>query len=79
MQHLMKRYLKMRLQTQIEEITADVDKHKLLISSDRPLAVLSSAVHNGGFKTANKIISIHVPEINDDNCNKKMDDLDKGH
>ena len=73
----MKRYLKMRLQTQIEQITADVDKHKLLISSNRSLAVLSSAVQNGGFKTANKIISIHVPEINDDNCNKKMDDLDK--
>jgi adenosylcobinamide hydrolase len=73
----MGRYLKMRLQTSIEQITADVDKHKLLISSNRPLAVLSSAVHNGGFKTADKIISIHVPEINDDNCNRKMDDLDK--
>ncbi|TRO46080.1 hypothetical protein E2P65_06385 [Candidatus Bathyarchaeota archaeon] len=67
----------MRLQTSIKCITVDVDKHKLLISSNCPLTVLSSAVHNGGFKIANKIISIHVPEINDDNCNRKMDDLDK--
>ena len=73
----MERYLKMRLQTSIECITANVDKHKLLISSNCPLAVLSSAVHNGGFKIANKIISIHVPEINDDNCNKKLNDLDR--
>ncbi len=67
----------MRLQTSIDFVKADVDRHKLLISSERPLAVLSSAVHNGGFRKANKIISIHVPEDNNENCNRNMDDLDK--
>ena len=67
----------MRLQTSIDFVKADVDKHKLLISSERPLDVLSSAVHNGGFKKVNNIISIHVPEDNDDNCNRNIDDLDK--
>ena len=66
-----------RLQTSIDFVKADVDKHKLLISSERPLDVLSSAVHNGGFKKVNNIISIHVPEDNDDNCNRNIDDLDK--
>ena len=67
----------MRLQTSIDFVKADVDKHKLLISSERSLDVLSSAVHNGGFKKVNNIISIHVPEDNDDNCNRNIDDLDK--
>jgi len=66
-----------RLQTFIDFVKADVDKHKLLISSERPFDVLSSAVHNGGFKKVNNIISIHVPEDNDDNCNRNIDDLDK--
>lgn len=73
----MKRCLKVMLKTAIDLVTADVDKHKLLISSARPLTMLSSAVHNGGFKRASKIISIHVPEVNDGNSNRNMDDLDK--
>ena len=73
----MERCLKVRLQTSIDFVKADVDKHKLVISSERPLEVLSSAVHNGGFRKANKIISIHVPEDNDENCSRKMDDFDK--
>ena len=77
MQHLMRRYLKMRLHTSIDFIIADVDKHKLVISSERPLEVLSSAVHNGGFRKANKIISIHVPEDNDENYDRNYEDLDK--
>jgi adenosylcobinamide hydrolase len=67
----------MRLQTSFDFIEAEVDKKKLIISSERPLEVLSSAVLNGGFKTANKIISIHVPEETEENVHKNSDDLDK--
>lgn len=77
MQHFMRRCLKMRLQTSIDFVKADVDKHKLVISSEIPLEVLSSAVHNGGFRKANQIISIHVPEDNDENCGRNLEDLDK--
>jgi adenosylcobinamide hydrolase len=73
----MQKVSRVKLQTSIDFIKADVDKHKLLISSEKPLAILSSAVHNGGFTKAKTIISIHVPEQNDENCNRKMDDLDK--
>ena len=67
----------MILETSIDFIKASVDKHKLLISSERPLEILSSAVLNGGFTTANNIISIHVPEENEENSDRDMDDLDK--
>lgn len=69
--------LKMKLNTSIDSVTAEVDQHRLLLKSNRPLIVLSSAVHNGGFTKANAIISIHVPEINDENNNRALDDLDK--
>ena len=77
MYHVMQKVSRVKLQTSIDFVKADVDKHKLLISSEKPLAILSSAVHNGGFTKAKTIISIHVPEQNDENCNRKMDDLDK--
>jgi adenosylcobinamide hydrolase len=67
----------MKLQTSFDFVRAEVDKKKLVISSERPLEVLSSAVLNGGFKTANKIISIHVPEENEENTQKTSEDLDK--
>ena len=67
----------MRLQTSIDFVEAEVGKNKLVISSERPLEVLSSAVLNGGFTTANKIISIHVPEDNEENIHKSAEDLDK--
>jgi adenosylcobinamide hydrolase len=67
----------MRLQTPFDFIRAEVDKSKLVISSEIPLDVLSSAVLNGGFTTANKIISIHVPEENEENVQENSDDLDK--
>jgi iron complex transport system ATP-binding protein len=67
----------MKLQTSIDFIKAEVDKNKLVISSERPLEVLSSAVLNGGFTKANKIISIHVPLYNEENVNKNAEDLDK--
>jgi adenosylcobinamide amidohydrolase len=67
----------MKLNTSIDSVTADVDQHRLVVKSARPLTVLSSAVHNGGFTKANNIISIHVPEINDENNQKANDDLDK--
>ena len=77
MYHVMQKVSRVKLQTSIDFVKADVDKHKLLISSEKPLSILSSAVHNGGFTKAKTIISIHVPEQNDENCNRKMDDLDK--
>lgn len=67
----------MRLQTSFDFISAEVDKKKLVISSERPLLVLSSAVLNGGFTRVNKIISIHVPEENEENVHKNSEDLDK--
>lgn len=67
----------MKLQTSFDFIRAEVDKKKLVISSERPLEVLSSAVLNGGFTTANKIINIHVPEENEENIHKNSEDLDK--
>jgi adenosylcobinamide hydrolase len=77
MYHVMQKVSRVKLQTSIDFVKADVDKHKLLISSEKPLSILSSAVHNGGFTKVKTIISIHVPEQNDENCNRKMDDLDK--
>ncbi len=67
----------MRLQTSIKFVKAEVDKNKLVISSERSFQVLSSAVLNGGFTKANKIISIHVPEDNEENVQKNTEDLDK--
>lgn len=67
----------MRLQTSIKFVKAEVDKNKLVISSERPFQVLSSAVLNGGFTKSNKIISIHVPEDNEENVQKNTEDLDK--
>jgi adenosylcobinamide hydrolase len=67
----------MRLQTSFDFIRAEVDKNQLVISSEIPLEVLSSAVLNGGFTTANKIVSIHVPEENKENVHKNSEDLDK--
>lgn len=67
----------MRLQTSFDFVRAEVDKKKLLISSEITLEVLSLAVLNGGFKTANKIVSIHVPEENEENVHKNSEDLDK--
>jgi adenosylcobinamide hydrolase len=69
--------LKIRLPISIEFAKADVDKNRLIISSERPLEVLSSAVLNGGFTKANEIISIHVPEDNEENVHKNAEDLDK--
>ncbi|UCC58933.1 MAG: adenosylcobinamide amidohydrolase [Candidatus Bathyarchaeum sp.] len=67
----------MKLQTSIDFVKAEVDKNKLVISSERPLEVLSSAVLNGGFTKANKIISIHVPLDTEENADKDAEVLDK--
>ena len=67
----------MRLLTSLDFVTVDVDKHRLIVYSEKPLEVLSSAVHNGGFTKVNKIVSIHVPEHNEENCNRNEEDLDK--
>lgn len=66
----------MRLQT-LNFVRAEANKKELFISSERPLKVLSSAVLNGGFTTANKIVSIHVPEENEENVHKNSEALDK--
>jgi adenosylcobinamide hydrolase len=69
--------MKMRLQTSIDFVKADVDKKKLVILSERPLEVLSSAVLNGGFRKTNEIISMHVPEDNEENVYRTAEDVDK--
>ncbi len=60
----------MRLHSSIGSINAQVDSHKLVILSERPLDVLSSAVLNGGLTKAKAIISIHVPEDRDEEIHK---------
>jgi adenosylcobinamide hydrolase len=65
----------MRLRSSIGSIKAQVDSNKLVILSERPLDVLSSAVLNGGFTKANAIISIHVPEDYDEEIHKNPENL----
>jgi len=65
----------MRLRSSIGSINAQVDSNKLVILSERPLNVLSSAVLNGGFTKANGIISIHVPEDRDEEIHKDPENL----
>ena len=65
----------MRLNSSVGSINAQVDSHKLVILSERPLDVLSSAVLNGGFTKANGIISIHVPEDRDEETHKNPENL----
>jgi adenosylcobinamide hydrolase len=65
----------MRLHSSIGSIKAQVDSNKLVILSERPLDVLSSAVLNGGLTKANAIISIHVPEDRDEEIHKNPENL----
>jgi len=67
----------MRLHSSIGSVNAQVDANKLVILSERPLDVLSSAVLNGGFTKANGIISIHVPEDSDEEIHKNPENLVK--
>jgi hypothetical protein len=67
----------MKLKTSFDFVRAEVDKKKLIISSEIPLEVLSSAVLNGGFRTADKIAGIHVPEENEENVHRNSEALDK--
>jgi len=52
----------MKLDTGIENITAEVKDQTLVIWSKKPLRVLSSALLNGGLVGANGIINVQVPE-----------------
>ncbi len=52
----------MKLDTGIENITAEVKDQTLVIWSKKPLRVLSSALLNGGLVEANGIINVQVPE-----------------
>ena len=65
----------MRLHSSIGSIKARVDSNKLVILSERPLDVLSSAVLNGGFTKANGIICIHVPEDRDEEIHNNPENL----
>jgi adenosylcobinamide hydrolase len=65
----------MKLYSSIGSIKAQVDSNKLVILSERPLNVLSSAVLNGGFTKANGIISIHVTEDRDEEIHKNPENL----
>ena len=61
----------MKTATAIPSVTAKVEKNTLVIWSDNPLRVLSSAVLSGGFKEANCIVNVGVSE----NCgNDKHDE-----
>lgn len=52
----------MKTATAIPSVTAKVEKNTLIIWSDNPLRVLSSAVLSGGFKEANCIVNVGVSE-----------------
>ena len=53
---------KLKLNTKIEDIRAEVKDNILIISSKTPLKILSSAILNGGLQEANGIINVQVPE-----------------
>ena len=53
---------KMKLDTNIKSIEAEVQRDRLLILSKIPLRILSSAVLNGGLCEADGILSVHVSE-----------------
>ena len=52
----------MKLKTEIHHISAEVKGNIIVIWSETPLRVLSSAVLNGGLQEANGIINVQVPE-----------------
>src|SRR5512143_933333 len=52
----------MKLNVEIENITAEIKDQTLVIWSKTPLKVLSSALLNGGLIEANGIINAQVPE-----------------
>jgi len=52
----------MKFNVEIESIEAEVKNNILLIWSNTPLRILSSAVLNGGLKEANGIINVQVSE-----------------
>lgn len=61
----------MKLNTGIENITAEVKNQTLVIWSKNPLKILSSALLNGGLVEANGIINVQVPE----GSGKDMNDM----
>jgi adenosylcobinamide hydrolase len=67
----------MRLHTPIGSINAKVDKNKLVILSERPLKVLSSAALNGGLVKANGIVCIQFIEERDEEIHRNPDDFMK--
>jgi adenosylcobinamide hydrolase len=52
----------MKLNVEIENISAEVKNQTLVIWSKTPLKILSSALLNGGLVEANGIINVQVPE-----------------
>ena len=61
----------MKLNTGIENITAEVKNQILIVWSKNPLKILSSALLNGGLVEANGIINVQVPE----GSGKDMNDM----
>ncbi len=53
---------KLKLNTRIEGIVAEVKDNILTIRSETSLKILSSAILNGGLQVANAIINVQVPE-----------------
>lgn len=52
----------MKLETNIKSIKAEIQDNKLILRSNMPLRILSSAVLNGGAKEANCIVNFQVHE-----------------
>ena len=61
----------MKLNTGIENITAEVKNQTLVVWSKNPLKILSSALLNGGLVEAHGIINVQVPE----GSGKDMNDM----
>ena len=52
----------MKFNTEMESVNAETKENILVISSSKPLTVLSSAVLNGGLVKADAVINVQVPE-----------------
>ncbi len=61
----------MKLNVEIENISAEIKNQTLVIWSKTPLKILSSALLNGGLIEANGIINVQVPE----GSGSDMDDM----
>lgn len=52
----------MKIETGIDDITAEVKDQTLIVWSRKSLKILSSALLNGGLVEGNGIINVQVPE-----------------